>query len=383
MNLLRFYFYTIVLHLTLTGSSFVQIGDAVSIKLDSSVVYTHTNNLFRDNTSKQSDDYFTISPGVDVNIGQNDVGMNLNFGLAYDLIRYSNYDQFDADLLRFNLSGASVQNSILESNFYFSQSELQSPRSNFDVVGNADLIKSTQTSYGFAAEYSYSPKLSFGIGIKGNELEFDSQTPIVNQLSAKETYSIPFDVYYKYSQKLDVVYGITYTSQKVGDRDYYNFYGYETDSYYYNIGLRGDILAKLSGQFSVGYRTLEFSDSTSDREMLGLQSSLNWMLSPKFKSLISLDRNFDSAGSGESYDLNKIRVASSYSINNEYFASLNFTYTEKEYSARTDQQEDISFMLSYVPGYNSRYSIGFVLVDSQSVVDYDVEEFRLSADLTY
>ena len=84
-------------------------------------------------------------------------------------------------------------------------------------------------------------------------------------------------------------------------------------------------------------------------------------------------------------NLNRIRVSNSYSINTEYFASLNFTYTEKDYSysSRTDQMEDVSLMLSYVPGYNSRYSIGFVLVDSQSVVDYEVEEFRLSADLSY
>ena len=383
MNLLRFYFYTIVLHLTLTGSSFVQIGDAVSIKLDSSVVYTHTNNLFHDNSSKQSDEYFTLAPGVEVNIGQNDVGLNLNFGLAYDLIRYTNYDQFDSDLYKFNFSGSSVQNSILDSDFYYSQLEFQSPRSDFDVAGNPDLIKSTQTAYGFVAEYSYSPKLSFGIGITGTELEFDAPVPIVNQLAAKESYSIPFDVFYKYSEKLDVVYGITYTNQKVGERSYFNFNGFESDSYYFNVGLRGDILPKLSGQFSVGYRTLEFSHTYSDREMLGLQSSLNWKLTPKFKSLISLDRNFDTAGSGESYDLSRIRVSNSYSINTEYFASLNFTYTEKDYSSRTDQMENVSLMLSYVPGYNSRYSIGFVLVDSQSVVDYEVEEFRLSADLSY
>ena len=380
MNFLRFYLYTIILHLTLTGSSFVQIGDAVSIKLDSSLAYTLTDNLFRDNSNKQSDEYFTLVPGVDVNFGQNDVGLDFNFGLAYDLIRYNEYDQFDADLLRYNFSGSSVQNSTLDSNFYFSQSESQSPRSSFDVAGNPDLIKSTQTEYGLVAEYSYSPKLSFGIGVKGNELEFDT---FAHQLAAKESYSIPFDVFYRYSEKLDVVYGISYVSQKVGERTYFNRDGYETDSYYFNIGLRGDMLPKLSGQFSVGYRTLEFSNSNSDREMLGLNSSLNWKLSPKFNSLISLDRNFDAAGSGDTYELSRIRVSNSYSINTECFAILNFNYSEKDYNSRTDQMEDISLMLSYVPDYNSQYTIGFVLVDNQSLVDYEVEEFRLSADFSY
>ena len=63
-----------------------------------------------------------------MSFGQNDVGLDFNFGLAYDLIRYNKYDQFDADLLRYNFSGSSVQNSTLDSNFYL-QSEFQSPRS--------------------------------------------------------------------------------------------------------------------------------------------------------------------------------------------------------------------------------------------------------------
>ncbi|MAH08218.1 MAG: hypothetical protein CL961_00950 [Euryarchaeota archaeon] len=380
MNFLRFYLYTIILHLTLTGSSFVQIGDAVSIKLDSSIIYTSTDNLFRDDSNKQSDDYFTIVPGVDVSFGQNDIGLDFNLGVAYDLIRYNEYDQFDDDLLRFNFSGSSVQNSTLDTNFYFSQSEYQSPRSSFEVAGNPDLIKSTQTEYDLGAEYSYSPKLSFGIGVEGSELKFDT---FAHQLAAKESYSIPFDVIYRYSEKLDVVYGITYTSRKVGEITYFNRDSYETDSYYYNIGLRGDMLPKLSGRFSVGYRTLEYSNSNNEPEMLGVKSSLNWMLSPKFKSLISLDRYFDAAGSGDTYEHSRIRVSNSYSINTEYFASLNFTYTEKEYSSRTDQAEYVSLMLYYVPDYNSQYTIGFFLVDSQSLVDAEVEELRLSADFSY
>ena len=34
MNFLRYYIYYILLHLTLTGSSFVQIGDAISVHVD-------------------------------------------------------------------------------------------------------------------------------------------------------------------------------------------------------------------------------------------------------------------------------------------------------------------------------------------------------------
>lgn len=380
MNFLRFYLYTIILHLTLTGSSFVQIGDAVSVKLDSSVAYTNTDNLFRDDSNKESDGYFTITPGVEVSFGQNQAGLDLKLGLAYDLTRYSDFDQFDSDLLKFNIGGSTDQRSNFDTKFSYSQVESQSPRSSFDVAGDPDLIEATQTRFSVSTEFSYSPKLSIGLGIKGNDLEFDT---FANQLAGKESYTIPFDLIFSHSEKLDVVYGITYTNRDVNAITATNRDAYETDSYYYNVGLRGDLLPKLSGQFSVGYRTLEYSNDISDLNTLGIKSSLNWKLTPKFQSLISINRGFDSAGSGETYELTTVRIANSYTINSEYAAGLNFGFSEKDYRSRTDNMNDFSLTLTYIPNYNNQFTIGFFMVDSDYLIDYEVEELRFSADFKY
>ena len=53
---------------------------------------------------------------------------------------------------------------------------------------------------------------------------------------------------------------------------------YDTNSVYYNLGLKGTILPKLTGQFSVGYHTLKFSTNTNDFNAFGATSALTWTL---------------------------------------------------------------------------------------------------------
>ena len=61
---------------------------------------------------------------------------------------------------------------------------------------------------------------------------------------------------------------------------------YDTDSTYYNVGLKGTILPKLTGQFNVGYRTLSFSTNTDDFNALELLLILTWTLSPKLRTTV-------------------------------------------------------------------------------------------------
>lgn len=380
MNFLRFYFYTIVLHLTLAGSSFVQIGDAVSVKLDSSAGFTHTDNLFRDNSNKQSDDFYTITPGLDISYGQPNAGLDLNFGLSYDIVRYSEFDALDVELLRYNISGKMNQLSSFGTNFTFSRAESQSPRSTFDVAGNPDLIETTQSNYSITTEYRYSPKFSVGLGLKWSELDFDTFS---DEIAGKDSFNLPLDLIYRYSEKLDVVYGITYINRDVGARTASNSDGYETESYFYNVGLRGELLPKLSGKFSVGYRTLEFSNNNSDRDSLGLNSSLTWAISPKIQSMIGIEKGFDAAGSGDTHEITKLNISNAFSINTEFSAGLNVSFSEKDFRSRTDEVHNFSLTLSYTPSNNNHFTFGFYDTESKSVVDYDVEEFRIRADFRY
>lgn len=380
MNFLRFYFYTIVLHLTLAGSSFVQIGDAVSVKLDSSVGFAHTDNLFRDNTNKQSDDFYTITPGLKVNYGQPNAGLDLDIGLSYEIVRYSEFDALDVELLKYNVNGTMDYLSSFDTNFAFSQAESQSPRSTFDVAGNPDLIETISSNYSLTTEYRYSPKFSVGLGLKWNELDFETFT---DEIAGKDSFTIPLDIIYRYSEKLDLVYGITYISRDVGARTAFNSDGYETESYYYNVGLRGDLLPKLFGKFSVGYRTLDFSNNNSDRDTLGLNSSLTWVISPKVRSMIGIEKGFDATGSGDTHELTRLNISNSFSLNTEFSAGFDVSFTEKDFRSRTDEILNLSLTFSYFPSINNNFTFGFYDTESKSVVDYDVEEFRIRADFRY
>ena len=61
MNFLRYYIYYIFLHLTLAGSSLIQVGDAISVNLDSSVAYKYSSNILKSETNELSDAIYTDS----------------------------------------------------------------------------------------------------------------------------------------------------------------------------------------------------------------------------------------------------------------------------------------------------------------------------------
>ena len=76
---------------------------------------------------------------------------------------------------------------------------------------------------------------------------------------------------------------------------------YDTNSVYYNLGLKGSILPKLNGQFSLGYHTLNFSTNTNDFNAFGATSALTWILTPKLRTLFNFSWDLDADGYGRTY----------------------------------------------------------------------------------
>ena len=291
MNFLRYYFYYIFLHLTLTGSSFVQIGDAISVHVDSSASYKHISNILKAKTDEISDGVYVITPGAVLNFGKPGTPLDLSLSAKYDIYQYQDYGNLDINLMKVYLNGSYNPSEIFNSNFSYSNSEGQSAKSEFsvDLPTNDDLslVETTTESVSLSTTYRYSPKLSLSLGLKQSELNYDSAED-KERLSSKKSTNIPFKFIYQYSNKLNVLYGVTFSNNEVGEKQSDNLPAYETDSVYYNLGLNGTILPKLTGNLDIGYRTLSFSDSTNDFTAFGATSSLIWNTLPKLRTSIKL-----------------------------------------------------------------------------------------------
>lgn len=388
MNYLRFYIYYIFLHLTLTASSFIQIGDAISVNLDSSATYVDSSNIIKAATNEKSDGIYTITPGAVVNFSKPGAVLGLKVKAYYDIIQYRKYDNLDTELSRVSINGSYNPSAIFENSFSYSNNEGQSARSELSIPGQPNLVETTTKSASFSTNYKYSPKLSFSLGVTASDLSYDTLT---DELASKKTTTVPFNLIYHYSDKLNILYGVSVTERKIGKKIAQGLAKYDTDSIYYNVGLSGNILPKLTGKFDVGYRTLSFSTATKDFNGYGATSALTWRLTPKFSTSFNASRDFDSAGSGDTYRTTNGRISANYQINTEYSLDLSYGRTEKFFRgnpARGTQSRDesltnASLNLRCTPSANYGFSVGYHYSKSDALSDYDLKEYRISANLKY
>ena len=385
MSFLRYYFFYIFLHLTLTGSSLVQIGDAISVKLDASATYKHTSNILKSEVGEISDSFYVFSPGAVFNIGTPGTPLDLKVKAKYDIFQYIDYDIYDINRLKVYLDGSYNPSQLSSSVFSYSNIESQHAISELSTKANPALVEVSTENASFFTTYKYSPKLSFSLGANQKEITFDTYT---DRLASNKSTSIPFKVIYHYTNKLSLLYGVTFTDREVGPQTKYSLPGYNTDSIYYNVGLKGIILPKLSGHFDVGYRTLEFDTSLRDFNAFGVTSSLKWTMSPKFYTTINISQDFDAAGSGGTYRFTRGNFTSFYSINTEYKLSFNYGRTlkffrDRQIDSRDETLTKASFNLHYYPSQNYSFSTGYNYIKSNALDDYDLREFRLSADFKY
>ena len=325
--------------------------------------------------------------------------------VKYDIIDNKDYDNLDINFFRYTLNGSLTPSQILGNNFQFSKTEGQSARSDLDLLApqNASndkksLVETTTRLFSFYTTYSYLPKLTISLGLSHSERTFDT---FKLQLASKESDTIPLKLIYKYSSKLNILYGVTYTDTEIGDRLLVNnslirfIPGYGTESLYYNVGFSGDILPKVSGSFDVGYRSLEFSTATKDYNSFGTTSSLAWEVTPKLRSTLNFSRNFDVSGAGSTFNANNFQLSNVYSINDEYKLSITLGYVDKEYRAnpnrflenltREESLKNASVRLSYAPSrnFNCSASYNFIQADAGKNYGYDLSEYEITANIKY
>ena len=391
-SLFKFCILSFTVPVFLIGSQFAQIGDTVSLTLDSSAIYSNKSNIYK-STTEISDDVFVFSPGVRFNVGAPEAGIDMSLKLSYDFLRYSSLDQLDTELFSSSLKGQ-FKGSSTNVNLSYNHLEKQSTQSS--LLGREvnpleeTLIETESDMLNLSVVYAYSPKLSLSTGYKLDKLDFATYSL---RYASKENVTIPLNLIYKYSSKLGIIYGVEYTERKVGSR--INPFteepstAYTSDDVFYKIGLNGQLLPKLSGFFNVGYRTVEFSDNREDRnkDTWAIDSKLTWEVTPKFRTNLGFLRKLDSAGSGDSYNSTNLSVRNYYNINSEFSLSLDGVFAFKEYvenKDRTDESNIYTLRLNYLPTSNWFLSGAYSYSDNRShSFKYKARDFSISANFKY
>lgn len=401
-----------VLLLSLLSPSFtsaaplVSVGDNVDVFFSGSSSMRWTSNVFRDEDDEEDDLIWTISPGFEINVGRGLSDADLSIITRYDIVRYQDLDQLDSELFHIKAVG-SYSTSRLDLNGSLSFDE--SKTSTGDVSNIRDLIESETVAANLNAEYRVSPKFSFGTGVRYAEKEYITYG---DRFADRDTTTLPFDVFYELTPKVDLSLGYTYTKTDIGETDLQTGGGfssytseYETAGHFFNVGARGNLLPKLTGFFKIGYRFRDADDSMREirlnglsfaplapadrgsKGMLGLDADFTWAVSPKLTARLDLSRDFGVGGEGGSTENSSVNTSVSYSIDSHWSAHANAGYTLRDYdSGREDNQYSLGARISYVPNQRWRFGGGYNYSEnssSDSTRSYESHSLDVSASLRY
>ena len=409
----------------------VSIGDNTDIYFNGSSSLRWASNIFRNEQDEESDLSWTISPGLEVNLGRGISNADFTVITRYDIVRYEDNDRLDTELFHIEALGTYESSRLnLNGSASFDETKINSGQNN---IAN-DMVELNTTDGELDAEYKVSPKFSFSAGVHYNETEYQTYA---DRFADRETTRFPVSVYYELTPKLDLILGYTFdttdtegTSSRFLDQvpiaenssilinalTQRDQSGYGRDSHFYNVGLRGNISTKLTGYFKVGYRTRSLGESTIDKQyfdpnnplvelslphlpktnttnrddssMLGISSNLTWMATTKTLVQFMLSRDFGTGGEGESTEATRANLVGNYSFNTHWSTMANLGYSETDYSdnGRGDDQYTGGLRVMYVLNTYWRFSAGYTYAENKSSLDgsgYKNETLDLTAILRY
>ena len=365
------------------ASPLVSIGDNADLFFNGSTSLEWTSNVFRDEDDEVDDVLWTISPGFELNVGRGLGNADLSIVTRYDIRRYMDNDQLDTELFSIRAVGSYTSSRLdLSGNLGFANAK----SSTGDNTFNNDLVESDVINGRLDAEYRFSPKFSFGSGVSYTQREY--KAPFDAFFADRETFRVPFDLFYELTPKVDLSVGYSYSQTEVDPTVLNPLGGYTAEDHFLNVGARGNLLPKLSGFFKVGYRTRENDrPGSTSNSTLGLDADFTWTATPKLTSRLGLHHGFGVGGEGQSTENSSIDLNASYSISTHYALSSFVSYNLRDYeSGREDHQYRLGAHLSYTPNEFWRFGGGYTYSENDSDTSnrsYVDHTFDISASLRY
>ena len=362
----------------LQASPLFSVGDNVDVFFDGSSTLTWSSNLFNDESGEVDDLLLTLTPGFEVDFVRGESNVDLSLLARYDLLRYHDSNEVDTELAHIKAKGSYEAARLdLTASASFDESQTASSQGQ-NLPGQ--LFESEATRVGLEGEYQLSPKFSFGAGVNYYDTKYVSANT-VGAFADREEVSVPVDIYYELTPKLDLSLGYSRVEAEVGAA---GSAAYDQVTNFYSLGARGELLPKLSGFLKLGYRENEFTN----KDMFGADLDFSYAVTQKLNSSLALSRDFGVGGAGDSTENSSIKLRADYSIDEQYSVSANLGYDLRDYqsSDREDDQYSAGVRLNYVLNQNWRLSTGYTYSEndsSQALSSYVNHALNLSASLRY
>ena len=336
------------------AAPFLAIGDNAELFATGVASITYNDNiLLSPDGAELEDTIFTFVPGFDLQFGKDSLLKGNVIGTA-TLTSYADNNRLNNQLLGIG-SDVTYDNGNLKLGGNLSFNELDQPT--VDVIPGGQLVERHVTAVGLNGELSFSEKISVGSGASFVKTDY-KQAGFTDQ----EEYSVPVNVYYELTPKVDVSTGIRYTNTKL---DIPAPAANKYEAYYYNVGARGSFTPKLSGAFSVGYNVRSANAGPDDDGSIGANGSLGYAYTDKTNFTFAFSRNFSNAtAGGASYENTQFTLGATSAITVDWSLNASLTYRMLDYQnaipSREDDYIEASLGASYVINSHLSTSLAYI-----------------------
>jgi hypothetical protein len=354
------------------AAPFLAVGDNAELFVTASAEIKFDDNIYLDPSNEQDDTIYSFTPGLDFIFGKG-AATSGNVYYREEFRRYADNDNQDTEL---SDVGANVRydNGLTKANLNASYTQLAQNDNEILAVGT--IVRRKVSRLGGDVEFGVSEKTSLSVGTSFVKNDYGPAS-----YTDSDIWSLPLDVYYKATPKMDWSLGYRYrTTDLSGAR-------IDSDDNFFNIGARGEFSPKLKGQIRLGYTQRSY-DNGGDSDLFGLDSSLSYLASEKTTYRLNVSNDFGNTAFGDTTKDFTVGLTAISRLSTQWALDLGVEYRSNEYIGGTRKDDFLQGRVGvkYVYNVHVDFSASLLLRDNDSniaLAEYSNSVFSLGANIRY
>lgn len=333
------------------------LGEEAGIRALLNASVSYNDNVYLQDKDKKTDTIFTISPGAEFSTGETGRSkMTLRFienilfymdetdnNRALENVDFTFSHGAEGDKLRCSVAAGFHHNQSSSSRE--SQTAGKQTRS-YNYYGNA------------IASYKVGEKTSVRTGFKWNGTTYDN-SDARKAYNDRQQYAIPLYLYYAVTEKLNVGLSGEYRYVDLASSGNNRANGTKPgieQVWFFGLSAEGHAWEKLSLSGRIGYTHSDYSRRTtwsdSSKSSLGASITANWRATEKLVTSLTVDRDFDVGGAGESILSTGVSLSGDYKINDFWSANASFSYRYDDYQSYSREDNLYTFRIGAAYAFN-------------------------------
>jgi hypothetical protein len=354
-----------------SSAPMVTLGDAVylHVKADSEFQYNSNLTLATKRDDVIDDSLLKFTPALRISLFEESKLTRFNFGMERSLLHFLDESYLNDEPWRLNFN-AGYDGYPFSFATAWNKAELLQNINNTDRQFRGEIVRTVAEQFNVNFQVSFSPKTGMRTGLDFSRTDFASI-----HYQDYDTTSIPLNVFYKFTEKLEGALGYRYRLTE-------SSYPSEHRDHYINANLLGHITPKMDVRFTLGFQNrnseyFRFPPLSFDTNAFSANLGVDYQATGKIKLSAGLFRDFNVGSSlGETIQYTAFNAGSDILITPTFTFSTAASVWASDYS-----RPDPTVPKRNDFGANGRVGFTFAPTDSvwtfRSSYAFDWAEFDL------